>query len=717
MLFSRTFSDSWHRVEALKVALRPTVAVRKQVFRGETWYLIHDPFNNSFFRVAPEAHEFLARLRAGRTVGEVWQECLERHPDTAPGQEDAIRLLAQLHHANLLYGEGSADSEKVFERYEKRRRRERQSRLMSILFPRMHVFDPDRLLARLMPLIRLFVSPLGLALWIAVVGYGLKVVVDHADLAVRQAEGVLAPANWAYMYVAIIIVKLLHEMGHASLCKRFGGEVHSLGVSFLVFTPLPYVDATSAWGLRSRWQRALVGAGGMIAELAVAAVAAVVWAKTGQGALHAVAYNAMWIASVSTVAFNANPLVRFDGYYIASDVFDLPNLHGRSLEQLQYAVERYVFGQQAATGPAATAGEAAALTAFGLASGVYRFMVMAAVALFVADKYLLLGLVMAAGCVLSWLVMPAWGLATYLSQSPRLARVRARAVALTAGAAGAVALALFAVPVPSAFRAPGVVEPVRQVQVTTDAPGFLRRVLADTGSVVQAGAKLLELENPEIELAIRETAAELAEVAATQQKAAGASPADLEPVKRRRETIEARLATLRTQHGALVVRARQAGVWFAPNARDAVGTWMARGANVGKILDTSELRLTAVVMQDEVSNLSMQRVREVSVRLTGQAGTPVPASGFAMIPYQQRRLPSAALGWRGGGEVPVSLTDASGLESAEPFFAIHVKLAGAAGAAVLAGRTGVVRFAMDPEPKGLQWARSLRQMLQRRYRL
>ena len=138
---SRTFSESWHRVADLQVSLRQTVPIRKQLFRGETWYVLQDPFNNHFFRIRPQAHEFIVRLKAGRTVGQVWEACLTRNPSGAPGQEDVIQLLAQLYHANLLVSDLPADSGKLFERYHRRKQRETRSKLLSLMFFRIPLFD------------------------------------------------------------------------------------------------------------------------------------------------------------------------------------------------------------------------------------------------------------------------------------------------------------------------------------------------------------------------------------------------------------------------------------------------------------------------------------------------------------------------------------------------------------------------------------------------
>ena len=120
------------------------------------------------------------------------------------------------------------------------------------------------------------------------------------------------------LYLSLIFVKTLHEFGHAYFCRKWGGEVHIMGVMLMIFTPVPYVDATSSWGFRSHARRALVGAAGMIVEVFLAAIAAFIWASTAPGVIHSVAYNIMFVASVSTLIFNLNPLLRFDG----ADFFD-----------------------------------------------------------------------------------------------------------------------------------------------------------------------------------------------------------------------------------------------------------------------------------------------------------------------------------------------------------------------------------------------------------
>ncbi len=713
----RTFSESWHRIADHRISLRSTVKVRKQHFRGEKWYVLHDPFNGRFFRIRPEAHEFVVRLRPDRTVEKVWEDCLKRDPEGAPGQDDVIQLLAQLHFANLLYHELPADSTKLFERYRGRKQRELQSKLLSIMFFRLPLLDPENLLKRFMPVIRLLVSPPGAVIWLITVVLAGKVVIDRFDAVTAETQGILVPENILFLYAGLVLIKTLHEFGHAIVCKRLGGEVHTIGIMLMVFTPLPYMDATSSWSFRNRWHRALVGMAGMIFEIFAASFAAFLWAYTGPGIIHNVAYNMMFIASVSTVLFNANPLLRYDGYYILSDLLDIPNLQPRSIMHLRHIAERHIFGCKNSTSPAQTHKEASWLTIFGVLSGIYRVIVFTAIMLFVADRFLLAGLIMAFICMISWGVVPLVRFVKYLLSSPRLARTRQRAVTISLGGMAAALLFLAICPFPNRFRAPGVLEAETYVRVVNDAPGYVKTVLVSTGADVAAGTPLVELSNHELDFEIAAANAQRQETIALQMQAIHEQTADLKPLRKRLESIEKKLKTLEEQRRALMVRARESGTWVSPRIMEMAGTWIARGSEVGVIVNDDAFRFSAVVSQNEASRLFADEIKNAEVRLFGQGGETLEVKDYKFIPFQYEKLPSAALGRRAGGEVPVSVKDETGLEAAEPFFQIYANLNQLPAVAFLHGRSGQIRFYLHPEPLLEQWVRKFRQLLQKRYQI
>ncbi len=713
----RTFSESWHRVANQKVSLLSTVKVHKQMYRGQRWYVLHDPFNNHFFRIRPEAYEFVARLRPDSTIEQVWEECLDHDPDGAPGQDDVIQLLGQLYFSNLLYHEFPPDSAKLFERYSKRKQKEVQSKLMSIMFFRLPLFDPERLLKKLIPLIRMIASPAGFIFWLVTALFAGKVLIDHFDMAMTEAQGILAPDNLIFLYAGLVMVKALHEFGHAFACKRYGGEVHTIGVMLLVFTPLPYMDATSSWSFRSKWKRALVGASGMTFEIFAASLAVFIWACTGQGMLHSIAYNIMFIASVSTVLFNANPLLRYDGYYILADLLEIPNLHSRARMQLRHITEHYIFGCRDSVSPSHTLKEASWLAAFGVLSGVYRIFVFSAIILFVADRFLLAGLIMAFICIISWVLVPLVKFPRYLFSSPRLARNRQRAVSISFGTLAALLFFLSLFPFPSSFRAPGVVEADTYVRVVNDAPGYVKNILVPSGTAVSSGTPLMELSNRELDLELAAAQAQKKETLALQMRALDQSASDLKPLRNRLVSIEKKIKDMEERRVALVVRARKSGTWVSPRIHELPGTWVTRGSDIGSIVNDAVFRFSAVVSQTEASNLFAGSIRDAEVRLNGQGGDSLKVSKYRFIPFQQKTLPSAALGWQSGGDVQVSAEDDTGLVAAEPFFQIYASLKKREVIKLLHGRSGQIRFNLEREALLFQWVRKFQQLLQKRYQI
>ncbi|MBI4324234.1 MAG: hypothetical protein HY674_03130 [Chloroflexi bacterium] len=715
---TQTFSESWYRIANQRISLRAGVKVRRQNFRGQRWIVLENPFSNQFFRLRPAAYEFVARLRPDRTVQEVWKECLDRFPDEAPGQEAVIQLLSQLYFSNLLQYDLAADSAKLFERYERTKQRETRARLLSIMFMRFPLLDPDEFLARTMSVVGKLITPIGGLIWLLVVGWALKVVMDHFPELRDQSQGILAPSNLVLLYVGMVIIKTLHEFGHAYFCKKFGGEVHVMGVMLLIFTPVPYMDATSSWGFRSRWKRILVGAAGMIVEVFVAALATFVWANTSPGIVHSLAYNMMFIASVSTVVFNLIPLMRFDGYYILSDLLDIPNLHQRSLLQLRHWIEHYVFAVKKSESPAQGRREAGWLVAFGISSGIYRIVVFGRILLFLADQLLLIGIIMAVICAIAWVLVPTIKLFNYLGSNPRLERNRPRAVAITAGFVAALILLLQVVPFPNHFRAPGVLECRQWVQVINESPGYVDTLLAPPGAPVTQGQPLVQFRNHELDLELAAAQASYAEIQARILQAMKTDSANLKPLTSRLETINKRLQRIESDRANLTVKARQNGVWVAPQMEEAVGRWLARGTALGLIVDPSAFEFVATVVQEDVDSLFNHGIRpNAQVRLFGQAEAVIPAANFRKIPAEHRILPSPALGWAGGGEMAIAPNDPQGQKAAEPFFEVRADVQPAASSALLHGRAGKIRFDLEPEPLLPRWARRFRQLIQKRYQL
>ena len=718
-----TFDDSWYRVAKLQLRLRPGVDVRRQFFRGEKWYVVEDPFANQFYRMRPAAYRFVARLQNDRTVDDVWEESLAADGDDAPGQGEVIHLLGQLYHANLLQANLPGDSERLFARQKDRKQRELIGKLTSLLFIRIPLWNPDAFLKATLSAVRWLMSWVGAVLWFAAAFFALKLLADNWQEFKDQSQSILSVRNLGWLYVGAVITKVLHEFGHSYVCRHYGGQVTIMGVMLLVFTPLPYMDASSSWSFTRRKQRIHVGAAGMIVEMFVAALAMIVWAYSGEGVVHNVAYNMVFIASVATFLFNINPLLRFDGYYILSDLLDYPNLHQNSSSQVGYWINRYLFGVQTATPPTRKKREAAWLTFVFIASFIYKTLLFVGIILFVADRFLIVGLIFAIIGAISWLLIPTIKAVNNVATAPKFQPVRRRAMFCTIGIPLLLLGLLAVIPFPHYTKAEGVVRAAEYSDIYTRVDGRLAEILVPSGQQVKAGQALVRLANTELQLAqVGEISRRSESVVRRGVVEENGELGQLTYLDKWSAAVNMRLNDMQRQIGELTVYAPHDGLWIAPNLHELSDVWLPRGLALGRVVNEEDYNFSAVISQSRTHHLFEQQVDQSapgknSVRLRGQAGEEIPVQGLQIIPADVRYLSSTALGMLGGGDVELAENDRTGRRTKEPVFEVRAALADVSGVVFQHDASGKIRMKLQNEPLLKQWIRKVRQLMQKRYRL
>jgi putative peptide zinc metalloprotease protein len=729
-----TFDESWHRVAPRRIRLRPGVEIFPQSFRGERWYVVRDGLSGKFFRIRTPAYQFLCELERSATVEEAWHSSLAGDAEHAPGQGEIILLLSQLHRAGLIRSDVEGAVEPVLEALEKERHQAAVQRWSSVLFFKLPLWNPDGFLRRTLPAFRWLISPLGAVLWLALLLCGVREVLVNWTAFQQESEGFLGLANLPWMYVTMVVIKVLHEMGHGYFCRRFGGEVPEMGVMLLLFNPLPYVDASSSTAFRSKWQRIAVGAAGMIVEIAVAAVAAIIWAHTSSGTVHVVAYNAILVASLITVLFNANPLLRYDGYHMLSDWLEVPNLQQHASAQALHLLKRYALGLTQSHSPAATQKEAWWLSIYFISAILYRTVMMVGILFYISQSYLVLGVVLAVVFGFLWIVMPVVKAIRYLWTAPELDACRLKACGIALAVVVAVLAFLTLVPMPNHFRADAVVhaEPFSRVYSGTD--GVLSQVLIPSGTEVQQGVALVQLEHPELDHRLTLLNAEQTKAEAQARLALNEDPARYAARHTYFRALAVQRENLLAQRAALVVRAPSAGRWVAPEVHMRLGQAVQRGMELGVVQGEQKFFLSAVVKQADVSRLfTAEQVKDTRVKVRGQEGHTLSVHDFTAIPAERENLPSAALGILGGGttmvdsrptqnrQLPgsgiVESEQGKGTRTTEPVFEIRAGLVSQEGVQLVHGERAVARMALAWEPLGIQWARELRQLFQRDYRL
>ncbi|MGE5664110.1 MAG: hypothetical protein ACM31I_07270, partial [Deltaproteobacteria bacterium] len=606
------------------------------------------------------------------------------------------------------------DAEEIFRRWKKTEYARWKMNLrspMSLSFP---LFDPDRFLSATMRFVRPFFTAWGGILWAAVVGAAVVLAGMHwSELTENFTDRVLTAESVVSMVLVYPFLKVLHEFGHGYAVKRWGGEVHEMGIMFLVLMPIPYVDASAATAFREKSRRMVVGAAGMMSDLFVASIALFAWLLVAPGKVHTVAYNVVFLASVSTVLFNGNPLLRYDGYYMFSDWAEIANLYQRGLEYVGYLFQRYVFGVKYLRQPYAGPGERFWFVAYTVTSFVYRAFLYAAIILFIAGKFFVAGVLLAVWAGISMFVYPAVKRVRYVATSPVLRDNRGRAVVATVGILAVVMALLFAVPFPSWTRTEGVVWVPEEALVRAGTACFIGRVVASPGLEVEKGALLVECNDPVYHAEVRILEARLAELERRHDAAVANDPVEARIVQEAIESAKGNLARARQRRTELDIRSPADGILVVPGVQDLPDRFLKQGDLIAYVLNVKRPTVRVVVGQPDV-DLVRQRTRKVTVRLKERLEREIPAVVVREVPGALERLPSTILGVSGGGKIAVDPRDAAGGKALEKLFQFDLQLDEAVESLYVGGRV-YVRFDHGLEPVGFQWYRTIRQMFLRRF--
>ncbi|RYE34335.1 MAG: peptidase M50 [Hyphomicrobiales bacterium] len=701
-------SPSWYRVAGRRLALKPHVAVHIHRYRGRIWYVLQDGASRRVHRLTPTAMTLLDRLDGRRTLDEVWSEVAGELEDLAPSQEQTIQILTQLHAADLLAGDEAPLIEELVERYDTQRRREQAKRGRNPLSISIPLFDPDRMLAamarRLPPRSGIF----ALLLWLVVVLPAAVLAVLHwRELTRTTSDQLLSLQNLALIACIYPVVKALHELGHGLVAKRFGAAVHETGVMLLVFYPVPYVDASGSAAFGSKWRRAAVAAAGIAVELWLAGLALFLWLVIEPGTLRALAYNVMLICGASTLLVNGNPLLRFDGYYVFTDLMEVPNLGQRANRWWGELGERVVFGLRRLRADIATRREKVWFALYAPASYVYRLVLAFSIALFIASEYYVAGVLLAVWSLTQSVGKPLWTIASRIATNPRLTDRAMRVYATLGLGGGALCAALFLVPIPHRTSAQGVVWLPDHAQLRARAPGFVGAALAGLDNSVSRRQPLFQLADADLDGRIRLQKAKLREAMLRAEAERFGDQSKLVLQLREVEDERATLARYEERAGFRTVSAEAAGRFEVARFGDLPGRYVKEGETLGHVLPETTAFLRVVVTQDDI-DLVRYRLVGVSVRLASELGRVIPAGIVREIPAAQDELPSPVLSLDGGGPFATEPREGGRLRTLQRIFQFDVEMAEPPRQARF-GTRAYIRFEHDWEPLGLQAWRRVRQ--------
>ena len=713
---SPLLSTMWHRVAALRPRPRSHVRLHRHVYRGQVWYLLQDMASGRTHRFSRAARVVIGLMNGVRTTDEIWALAARQLHGEAPTQGELIELLGQLHTADLLQSDISPDVAELFMRGDRQDRALKRQSFANPMALRIRLWDPDRLLDRMAPALRLIWGRWGAVVWLSVMVTALALLPSHwAELTGDFTDRILAGENLLILYLCFPMLKFLHEMGHATALKANGGAVHDLGLIVLVLLPVPYVEASAATVLGSKYRRALIGAAGVAVEVFIAALAFFLWLLVEPGMTRAVLFNIMTIAGISTLIFNGNPLLRYDAYYILSDLAEIPNLGQRASRMWGYVWMHHILGARDLPRPAAQPGEAGWLLLYGAAAAVYRVVITVVIALFLAGRFFIVGVIMAIWAIVAMAIVPALRMMWVVARSPLLRRHRFRAVTTSLGLTGACVAGLLLVPFASGTTTEGVVWLPDEALVRAQSNGVVEQILVSPGQAVHRGQDLVVSSNPVLaaELAIAE--ARLRELEATYALEFVGAPAKALLTRIQIPPVAAKVAMLQQRIDQLVTRAGSDGRLVLPQSEDLPGRFVKRGDLLGYVVAPAP-PLVRVIVPQETNVRVRQTTDRIEVRLVDRPDVALTGHIVRIRPDGEAMLPSRALAMEGGGSITTDPREAKGPKALQRMFQFDVELDRSELFSVFGQRVHV-RFEHGNEPLAVQAYGAIRLLFLSRFSL
>ena len=694
------------------LTLRTNLRFSAQRGRHSKSYLIEDQSSGEFYRVGEGEYTFLSLLDGKTTLASALATTCSLVGASAFSEQDAASLCKWLVDSGLAVTRASTAAQRL----SKRRDRVTRSKLMSLLNPisvRIPLFNPDRVVAATAKYLGWMFTPYAAVVWIftcllAIVSLAAGAGTGHAG----NVE-IFSRNNWFWLGLTWMALKVVHEYAHALTCRHFGGRVRHCGVLLLLLIPMPFVDVTSSWRFGNKYHRILVAAAGMLAEIFIAAIAALVWLRVDAGLTSQIAANIMFAASINTLLFNANPLMKFDGYHMLSDWLELPNLQKYGNQHVKGVCRRTFLGLNASPLPwAGTRG--AIVKTYGFAALIWKLLICASLGFGAANLLPGIGFLIALAAITLWAVVPISQFVMYLIRGTEFEQPDRKRFGIVAASlvASLLLIGIF-IPSPSVITAPIVVQYEPLAIIRSETSGFIETIHVQPDQHVRAGDRLITMKNPELQTKLIETQSRLEEsrlAASAQQKQRNIGGWQIE--QQNIIALQKQLTETQTDVDKLTILAPADGQVLLANAESKLGTFVTPGQELLSVGKPNHKEAIALIDQNDARHLTGAVNESVQLRIWGDSG---PASGTVreVTPRVRTDVPHFAFAGLYGGPLTVAnrsqyqdaddqplASDTSQLVLLEPRIAMHIALDADTSERFRSGQTGQVYLRLRTGPIG-----------------
>ena len=687
----------------LVFSIRKCLKFSTRFENGESFVSVEDPVRSKHYRIGLAEYRFIAKINGERSNANIF-ELLKNETGAQQGQQQASNELPQdqivqianwLLAMNLVTVNQSDNSLRLNAMAQQIERAKMKSWLNPISI-RFSLFNPNRFLKSIQPATEWLFSSWFFVLWVMIGVYSLVCLVDNWQRVYASSANVLSSGSWIWLLITWFVLKVVHESAHGIACRKYGGEVPEFGVVFILFAPMAFVNVTSMWRFVNRWQRMVVSAAGMYVEFLVAFLAIIVWSQT-DGVVASIAFSVMVMSSVTTILFNANPLMRFDGYFLLSDLLAIPNLYGKGGQWFSETTKQLFFGVPKQT--QFHANERVPVAIYGALAFVWRILI--GLGLIIAASVLLqgAGLVLSGIGVVTWFALPILRQIVSLTDSNGQVKInKIRTAVSVACLVGFIVAGVYVFQAPATKSAPAIVQLHNESVIRSDASGFVTAIHVAEGQTVAKGDLLIELENPELanELVELTRLREEAKIQSRIHQQQG-NQAMVQAETQRVYGLTDQIIEKQSATKGLQVLATDDGVIVQRQLANRLGSFVEQGDELLTVAKLDSKEVVVSVDQSEYDATVWTTGKQLRLMFPGKAV--VNATLVSINPRASQSPTFPSLTATQGGSLPVrtlvkSPSDDNELnfELLSPRFDVTVTLPGDLGDQVLAGQRGYAYF-------------------------
>lgn len=519
---SQPLSRTVSKRRSVRLRRRPDLVCQALQFGGDDCWVVKDPVSLKYFRVKPPEWCVLEQLDGSTSYAQILDRLQSEFPEQNYRLSDVQSLVSSFHGNGLLLSDNVGQTAPLRARRKKELQQKSLQLLMSAMSLKFPGVDPERFLNWLYPKVRWLFSGTATAIFLLICVAALLLVGQNLTEMYRRLpdfESFFGVNNLVLMATVLIATKSLHELGHGLMCKHFGGECHEIGFMLLVMTPAMYCNTSDSWRLPNKWHRILIGAAGMYVEVVAAAICVFVWWYTQPGTIHYLALNVVFLCGVSTIIFNANPLLRYDGYYMLADYLEIPNMGQKSKLALLSKLRQWCLGMDPVNPSQLPQRNQTAFAIYSVASFVYRWFVMIVIFWFLINFFKPYGLeaighVLVGISLVGLVVVPLFKVSKFMMFPGRMRKVKPIRFLASVCTIGILGFALFWIPFPIRSTAHFVIEPIDAQKVYVNQPGLISNVYFRPGDKIKSGQTIATLANEDLMLSIAAIEASQARIAA-----------------------------------------------------------------------------------------------------------------------------------------------------------------------------------------------------------